>query len=215
VAYLIELPKGTCTQEFREQAVKLVLEEGLSLREAGQRLSLSPKTLQNWVIAARKGTLKAIGPSQPPLTELELELARLKRELAEVKLERDLLKKAAAYFAKEERGEGCRCQVRVTGNVATRVSRAPDGPGVRRVSQWLLRLAQTASVTACQGRLEVEIQAAHPRARETYGPERLQQDLAEHGVPVGVHRIKRIRKKLGLRCKQKRKFQAPSKPILP
>jgi putative transposase len=57
-------------------------------------------------------------------------------------------------------------------------------------------------------RLEVEIRAAHHRTRETYGPERLQQDLAEYGVQVGVHRIKRIRKKLGLRCKQKRKFQA-------
>jgi putative transposase len=57
-------------------------------------------------------------------------------------------------------------------------------------------------------RLEVEIQAAHERTRETYGPERLQQDLAEPGVQVGVHRIERIRKTLGLRWKQKRKFKA-------
>ena len=57
-------------------------------------------------------------------------------------------------------------------------------------------------------RLEVEIKAAHKRTRETYGPERLQHDLAEHGVQVGICRIKRIRKKLGLRCKQKRKFKA-------
>lgn len=57
-------------------------------------------------------------------------------------------------------------------------------------------------------RLEVEIQAARQRTRETYGPERLQQDLAAHGVQVGVQRIKRIRKKLGLRCRQKRKFNA-------
>jgi putative transposase len=57
-------------------------------------------------------------------------------------------------------------------------------------------------------RLEIEIKAAHKRTRETYGPERLQADLADHGVQVGVHRIKRIRRKLGLRCKQKRKFKA-------
>ena len=56
-------------------------------------------------------------------------------------------------------------------------------------------------------RLEVEIKAAHKRTRQTYGPERLQHDLAEHGVQVGICRIKRIRKKLGLRCKQKRKFK--------
>ena len=59
-----------------------------------------------------------------------------------------------------------------------------------------------------EGRLEVEIRAAHKRARQTYGPERLQHDLAEHGVRVGICRIKRIRKKLGIRCKQKRKFKA-------
>src|SRR6202051_263922 len=56
-------------------------------------------------------------------------------------------------------------------------------------------------------KLEVEIAAAHERTRQTYGPERLQQDLLDHSVRVGVHRIKRIRKKLGLRCKQKRKFR--------
>ena len=56
-------------------------------------------------------------------------------------------------------------------------------------------------------RLELEIKAAHKRTRQTYGPERLQHDLAEYGVQVGICRIKRIRKKLGLRCKQKRKFK--------
>jgi len=57
-------------------------------------------------------------------------------------------------------------------------------------------------------RLEVEIKAADKRTRQTYGPARLQRDLAEHGVRVGICRIKRIRKKLGIRCKQKRKFKA-------
>ena len=56
-------------------------------------------------------------------------------------------------------------------------------------------------------RLELEIRAAHKRTRQTYGPERLQRDLADHGTIVGVHRIKRIRKKLGLRCRQKRRFK--------
>ena len=57
-------------------------------------------------------------------------------------------------------------------------------------------------------RLQVEIKAAHKRTRGTYGSERLKTDLAEHGVKVGVHRIKRIRKALGIRCKQKKKFKA-------
>ena len=58
-----------------------------------------------------------------------------------------------------------------------------------------------------EGRLEVEIRAAHKRTRETCGPERLQRDLAAHGVKAGVCRIRKIRKKLGIRCKQIRKFK--------
>ena len=57
-------------------------------------------------------------------------------------------------------------------------------------------------------RLEVEIIAAHKRTRETHGPERLQKDLAAHGDKAGVCRIRRIRKKLGIECRQKKKFKA-------
>lgn len=66
-------------------------------------------------------------------------------------------------------------------------------------------------------RLEQEIKASHQRTRETYGPSRLQRDLADYGIFVGIDRIKRIRRKLGLRCKQKRKFKATtnSKHTLP
>ena len=56
--------------------------------------------------------------------------------------------------------------------------------------------------------MEAEIRAAHQRTRETYGPKRLQSDLADQSVAASVDRIKRIRRKLGLRCKQKRKFKA-------
>ncbi len=59
-----------------------------------------------------------------------------------------------------------------------------------------------------EARLEVEITAAHRRTRETFGPQRLQHDLSEHGVKAGVCRIRRIRKKLGIRCKQKKRFKA-------
>jgi putative transposase len=59
-----------------------------------------------------------------------------------------------------------------------------------------------------EGRLEIEIKAAHKKTRETFGPERLQYELKEQGVEVGICRIRRIRKKLGIRCKQRRKFKA-------
>lgn len=59
-----------------------------------------------------------------------------------------------------------------------------------------------------EARLELEVKAAHRRTRETCGSERLQKDLASHGINVGICRIRRIRKKLGIRCKQVKKFKA-------
>lgn len=95
------IPYGKYTKEFREEAVKLVVQGGLSVLEASRRLSLSSTTLNNWVKAFRAGKLGDVGKGQRPLTEVAMELAHLRRELAEVKMERDILKKAAAYFAKE------------------------------------------------------------------------------------------------------------------
>ena len=95
------IPKAYYTKELREEAVKLVTEGGLSIPEVGHRLSIAPSTLRYWVQANREGKLKEVGKHQKPLSEMEMELARVKRELAEVRMERDLLKKAAAYFAKE------------------------------------------------------------------------------------------------------------------
>jgi len=95
------VPRGRYTKEFREEAVKLVTEEKLSLPEAGRRLSLAPSTVGNWVKAYKADKLGEIGKSYRPLTEIEMELARTRKALAEVKMERDILKKAAAYFARE------------------------------------------------------------------------------------------------------------------
>jgi len=95
------IPQGRYTREFRQEAVKLVTEEKLSLPEAARRLSLAPSTIAYWVKAYKEGKLGEIGKTQKPLTEVEMELARTKKELLEVKMERDILKKAAAYFARE------------------------------------------------------------------------------------------------------------------
>jgi len=95
------IPRGRYTKEFREEVVRLVVEEKQSSREVGRRLSLAPSTIVNWVKASSEGKLGEIGKAQRPLTEVEIELVRTKKELVEVKMERDILKKAAAYFAKE------------------------------------------------------------------------------------------------------------------
>jgi transposase len=96
------VPRQQYTTEFREQAVQLVLEQKLPIPEAARRLTMSGKTLKNWVGRARRDQLATLGESRRPVTELEAEVSRLTRDLAEARMERDILKKATAYFAKAQ-----------------------------------------------------------------------------------------------------------------
>jgi len=95
------VPNGRYTREFREEAVKMVTEGGLSVLEVSSRLSLPKSTLERWRRVSKGVDLGKIGKGQRALTEIESELAKVKRELSLAKMERDILKKAAAYFAKE------------------------------------------------------------------------------------------------------------------
>jgi transposase len=95
------IPQGRYTKEFREEAVKLVVEETFSCAEAARKLSIPLSTLENWVRIYKYGKLSEVGQTYRPLTEVEIELARLKKEIVTLRMENEILKKAAAYFAKE------------------------------------------------------------------------------------------------------------------
>lgn len=96
------IPRQFYTQEFKEEAVQLVVNGGMSVAEVGRRLSLSPQTLRNWITRHRGG--KSLTCEARTVTELEAEVSRLRKELAETRLEKEILKKAMAYLAKEPRG---------------------------------------------------------------------------------------------------------------
>ncbi len=95
-----KVPRVVYTREFKEEAVKMVTEAGLSVPEVARRVSVSTSTIAYWVKLAKEGWLSN-GGRQRPVSGEQMEIARLKRENAELKMERDILKKAAAYFAKE------------------------------------------------------------------------------------------------------------------
>jgi transposase-like protein len=95
------IPNAVYTKELREEAVKLVTEQGLTIPDVGRRLSIPKSTISYWVREEKRGNLASVGSSKKPLADTEMELAQVKRELAQVKMERDFLRKAAAYFAKE------------------------------------------------------------------------------------------------------------------
>lgn len=95
------IPNAVYTKELREEAVKLVTEQRLTIPDVGRRLPIPKSTLTYWVREERKGKLSSVDSSKKTITETEMELAQIKRELAQTKMERDFLRKAAAYFAKE------------------------------------------------------------------------------------------------------------------
>ena len=92
------------TAEFRIEAVKLVTDQGLSPAEVARRLDVPYQTLYNWVALAKTGKLGAVDAKRiTPVSPLEAENSRLKKEVAVLREERDILKKATAFFAKESR----------------------------------------------------------------------------------------------------------------
>ena len=111
---MAKLPKARYSAEFKIQAVKMAVDNGLGVTETARRLSISDKTLANWV--ARYRTDKAGFQNESVLSAEESELSRLRRENALLRMERDILKKAAAYFAKES------CKVWRCGKNAIRIS---------------------------------------------------------------------------------------------
>ncbi len=90
----------TYTPEFRSEAVKRVLEQGLRPEEAAHRLGIPKGTLAGWMAAAKSSKTPA-APGARSAGELEVENARLRKELVEARMERDILKKVTAYFARE------------------------------------------------------------------------------------------------------------------
>ena len=95
------IPKRVFTSEYRTEAVKLVTESNMGVSAAAEKLGMSVKTYSNWVRQAKAGKLAAIDTHRlQPVSDLQAEISRLKRELATACEERDILKKATAYFAK-------------------------------------------------------------------------------------------------------------------
>ena len=86
------------TLEFKLEAVRLV-KAGQEAAVTARVLGVPKQSLSNWVRLADKGALQGAGDK--PVSAEQMELARLRAELARVKMERDILKKATAYFAKE------------------------------------------------------------------------------------------------------------------
>ena len=108
-----KLPKRQYTDEFRIEAIRLA--ESVGSHEAARRLGVPVATVGNWKrrraaagvvapeVTAGTGGGTASVPTRRPVSELEAENSRLRRELADAKLDVEILRKATAYFAKGSR----------------------------------------------------------------------------------------------------------------
>lgn len=94
----MKIPKQEYTAEFRGLAVKRI-REGVTAGALSKELGVSEQTLRNWVKAAQAGKLNKLGGKV--VTPEQMELSRLRAENTRLKREMEILKKAAAYFAKD------------------------------------------------------------------------------------------------------------------
>ena len=90
--------KAQYTLEFKQEAIRLV-KSGQPLKQVATTLGMPHQTLDNWIRADNLGKLSGTG--ERVVTPEQMELARLRAENTRLKMERDILKKAAAYFAKD------------------------------------------------------------------------------------------------------------------
>ena len=88
------------SREYKLEAVKLIQDRGVTVAQAARDLDIHENVLRKWVKEFRADPQQAF-PGHGQMKPEQLELERLRREVIKLKAERDILKKAAAYFAKE------------------------------------------------------------------------------------------------------------------
>jgi transposase len=93
--------RRTFSREFKLEAVRLVRDRGVSVAQAARDLDIHENVLRNWVKDLEADAQVAF-PGRGKLKPEQEEIDRLRREVAKLKAERDILKKAAAYFAKDQ-----------------------------------------------------------------------------------------------------------------
>ena len=92
--------RGKYTQEYKLEAVRQV-KAGQSIAVTAKVLGIPKASLSNWVRLSAKGVLSGAGEKPVAVTAEQMELARLRAEVARLRMERDIAKKAAAYFAQD------------------------------------------------------------------------------------------------------------------
>jgi len=96
-----DIPHRAYTAEFKSEAVKLADEVGVA--EAARRLDMPTSSIRNWMKPEARSKVNGEASKRQPVSEVQAELTRLRREVGSLKVDNEILRKAAAYFAKGSR----------------------------------------------------------------------------------------------------------------
>ncbi|WEK43180.1 MAG: IS3 family transposase [Candidatus Sphingomonas colombiensis] len=190
------------TKEFEDEAVRLVATSGRTQREVAEDLGVGLSTLVRW-IGRRRDWLTEM-PDQAPQADMASELKRLRRENEILRQERDILKRATAFFAggksmrfalvdqaKKDFPVHRLCQV--LGVSQSGYFAWKDRPASRRQRDDMVMLAH--------------VRSAFALSNGTYGSPRMTRELQDDGFAIGRRRTARLMRENGLRGRQKRRFK--------
>ncbi|WP_433236197.1 IS3 family transposase [Actinomadura nitritigenes] len=175
--------------EFHSDAVALVRSSGRPIAQVAKELGVNHETLRTWVRAAQAAEL----PGAAAESAKDAELARLRKEVAELKLEREILRKAAAYFGSGDVGLS-RFSFVEARHRAFGVKRLCRVLGVSRSGfyRWRQATAARAARKAADRSLAERIRKIHAGSGATYGSPRVHSELRDQGHRVNRERVERV-----------------------
>ncbi|MBH1939167.1 IS3 family transposase [Streptomyces sp. AV19] len=181
--------------EFKADAVALYESRpGATIKEVAADLGVNPETLRNWLRAAGTGGRRAASQQSPaPQTPLEAENTALRKKVRELEEERDILRRAARYFAG---GDALVNRFQFVADFKRRfgVKRLCTVLGIARSSfyHWARTAAGRAARAAADDELAARIRKVHAESDGTYGSPRITAELRDSGERVNHKRVERV-----------------------
>jgi transposase InsO family protein/transposase-like protein len=184
--------RRTYSKEFKEEAIKLVEEEGLTCSKVEENLGIGKGTVSRWIrekLRLNKDAFCGSGnirPSEKKYKDLQKELERVKRE-------RDILKKAMAIFSKDQSIYGVKEMCQVLGVYRGNYYRWLNNPEGVRIKQ--------------DKKLKPEIKKIFNENRRVYGADRVAESLRKNGIPCGKTRAGRLMNEMNFKPKRRTKHK--------
>ncbi|HEL3839322.1 TPA: IS3 family transposase [Stenotrophomonas maltophilia] len=193
--------RRTFSREFKLEAVRLVTERGVAVAQAAKDLDVHENVLRKWVRELREEPQEAF-PGNGKQKAQDAEIARLRKEVAKLKVERDIPKKSRGLLRE---GVDVKFGFVAKHRGAWPVNLMCEALGVSRGGfyAWLTRPRSQRSLS--DEVLGAQVHQSFVRSDRTYGARRVWHDVLEQGQACGLHRIERLMREQALRARPRRR----------